>query len=84
MKTTTLEQMKSALIAERGDMADNKAERLVKSGTEWPEYIKGMVEARTKANKLKNVMEQLRFREREIDRSSWSQRMERHMGRSST
>lgn len=84
MKTTTLEQMKSKLIAEKGDMADNKAERLVKSGEDWPRYIKAMVDARTQANKLKNVMEQLRFKEREVDRSSWSQRMERHMGRSAT
>jgi hypothetical protein len=31
LKTTTLEAMKTKLIAANGDMADNKAERLVKS-----------------------------------------------------
>ena len=84
MKTTALEQRKSDLIAERGDMPDNKAERLVKSGKSWADYICEMVEARTKANRLKLQLEYLRMKEREQDRVSWLQRTEYKMGRSAT
>tara|TARA_R110000868_G_scaffold109725_2_gene297995 strand:+ start:3730 stop:4119 length:390 start_codon:yes stop_codon:yes gene_type:complete len=84
MKTTSLEQLKSALILDQGDMADNKAERIVKSGPAWEEYIRKMVNARTKANKLKLQLEYFRIKEREQDRSSWLQRTEHKMGRSST
>ena len=84
MKTTALEQRKSDLIAERGDMPDNKAERLVKSGKSWSDYICEMVEARTKANRLKLQLEYLRMKEREQDRVSWLQRTEHKMGRSAT
>ena len=84
MKTTQLAQMKSNLMAIEGDMSDARAERLVKSGSEWPEYIENMVENRTKANKLKLQLEWIRMRERELDRSSWLERSERKMGRSVT
>ena len=69
-------------MAEQGDMPDSKAERLVKSGPEWPEYLAHMVDARTKANKLKLHLEYLRMQERELDRSSWLRRTEQKMGRS--
>lgn len=82
LKTTTLEKMKSSLIAELGEMADNKAERMVKSGEAWTAYIKDMVAARTKANKLKLQLEYLRMMERQEDRMSWLERSERKMGRS--
>ena len=62
LKTTTLEQMKSDLIKSQGEMADNKAERLVKSGPDWEEYIRQMVEARTAANRLKCQMEYVRIK----------------------
>ena len=81
LKTTTLEKMKTALIGKSGDMADNKAERLVKSGDDWEAYIKDMVSARTKANKLKLQLEYLRMVERQEDRENWAQRSERRMGR---
>lgn len=81
MKTTTLAQMKSNLIAEQGEMADLKAERLVKSADDWSAYIREMVGARTKANKLKLQLEFLRMKERELDRASWLQRTEHRMGR---
>lgn len=84
MKTTTLERMKSSLIRTLGEMADNKAERLVKSGEEWPEYIERMVMARSKADKLKLQLEYLRMMERREDRMSWLERSERKMGRSVT
>lgn len=61
-----LEQLKSAtlsqLITELGDMPVNRAEAKVKSDTEWQSYIRNMVEARQKANKLKVQMEYLRMK----------------------
>ena len=84
LKTTTLAKMKTDMMADRGDVAmtDAKAERLVKSGDEWPSHIKTMVEARTKSNKLKLQLEYLRMLERQEDRASWLERSERKMGRS--
>jgi hypothetical protein len=76
--------MKTTLIDSEGQMADNKAERLIKSGEDWSAYIKEMVSSRTKANKLKLQLEYLRMREREEDRLSWLQRTESRMGRSVT
>lgn len=83
-KTTTLERMKSDLIAERGEMPDNKAERLVKSGDDWTEYLARMVNARTESDKLKLHLEFIRMQERYQDRMSWLDRSERKMGRSVT
>ena len=84
MKTTTLAQMKSNLIALEGEMPDSKAERIVKSGPDWSAYIKEMVDKRTQANKLKLQLEYLRMKEREQDRHSWLQRTEHKMGRQAT
>ena len=84
LKTATLEQMKTKLIAEKGDMPDNKAERLVKSSEDWQNYIREMVALRTRASKLKAQREYLRMKERERDSSEWAQRTERKMGRTTT
>lgn len=84
LKTTTLEKLKTDYISKHGDMADNKAERLVKSGADWTEYIEKMVAARAKAHKLKLQLEYLRMLERQQDRMDWAQRTERRMGRSAT
>jgi len=84
LKSTTLEQMKTKLISEKGDMADNKAERLVKSSEDWQAYIKEMSNLRTRANKLKAQMTYLKMKEREQDRSEWAQRSERKMMRTTT
>lgn len=62
LKTTTLENMKSKIITENGDMADNKAERLAKCSPDWEKYIREMCEHRAKANKLKLQMEYLRMK----------------------
>ena len=45
-KTAVLSQM----IARQGDVAYNKAERLVKGSPEWSEFLTKMVDARTAAN----------------------------------
>lgn len=52
-KTTYLAQQKALL----GDIADNKAEKQVKSGEQWSAYIKNMVNAKTEANKAKIDLE---------------------------
>ena len=82
LKTTTLADMKTKLMLEIGDMPDSKAERIVKSTPEWRGYITKMVEARSQAHKLRLQLEFLRMKEREQDRSSWLQRTEHKMGRS--
>lgn len=58
LKTTTLAQWKS----EYGDIADNKAEKLVKAEPRWEDYIRKMVEARRLANLAKVKLEYLRMR----------------------
>jgi hypothetical protein len=61
-----LEELKSAtlaqLMSELGDMPVSRAEMTVKSDVEWSAYIKQMVEARQKANKLKVQLEYLRMK----------------------
>lgn len=84
LKTTRLEQFKSDLIKELGDMADNKAERLVKSGTKWEEYLNGLLASKKAAHKLRLQLEWIRIKERVEDRMSWLQRTEHKMGRSTT
>lgn len=84
MKTTTLEKMKTDYIQEYGHMADNKAERIVKSGKNWKDYIHRMCAARAAANRAKMQIEYLRVLERQMDRQEWLQRSERRMGRSTT
>ncbi len=62
LKTTTLEKMKSDLIAREGDMADNKAERMTKCTDEWSTYLREMCEHRAKAQRLKVQLEYLRMK----------------------
>lgn len=61
-----LEDGKSAFLAQKkadlGDIADNKAERIVKSSREWATYIKTMVAARKAATVAKIEMEYMRMR----------------------
>ena len=65
LKTTTLEQRKTAIMKERGDMAESKAERLVKSDPEWEAYIRQMCGARAAANKMKVRLEGMRMQHME-------------------
>jgi ribosomal protein S8 len=61
-----LEELKSATLAqlmtELGDMPVSRAEMQVKADVEWQGYIRSMVEARQKANKLKVQLEYLRMK----------------------
>lgn len=58
LKTATLAQ----LMSELGDMPVSRAEMQVKADNEWQAYVRQMVEARQKANKLKVQLEYLRMK----------------------
>lgn len=81
LKTVTLAQMKTNLMAERGDMPDAKAERLAKSSKEWEEYIRAMVDAKAAANLARVKMQWIELRFHEWQSADANARRERHMGR---
>ena len=81
LKTTTLEQQKQDLILREGDMPDSHAERRVKAGKDWEEYIRQMVEARTDANRLKAQLEYVRMKFSEHQDFNASARAEMRLGR---
>ena len=62
MKTTTLEQLKQELVKEDPKLPDSHAERMVKAGADWAEYIRQMVDARTDANRLKAQLEYVKMK----------------------
>lgn len=74
-KTTFLAQRKTAL----GDIADNKAEKEVKSSDEWSNYIKAMVRAKTAANKARIEMDYLKMRFQEWISADANARSERKL-----
>lgn len=61
-----LEETKTAVLSQKmkalGDLPAAHAERDVKASPDWQEHIKEMVEARSRANKLKVQMEYIRMR----------------------
>lgn len=61
-----LEESKTAVLSQRmaqlGDVPVSHAEREVKSSQEWQDWIRGMVEARTRANLLKVQLEYVRMK----------------------
>ncbi len=75
-KTTVLAQRKADLIKIEPDLADNAAERRVKADPEWEKWITEMVEARTKANRLKLQLEYIRMRHAEHQSFEASKRAE--------
>ena len=81
LKTVTLAQMKTNLMAERGDMPDAKAERLAKSRKEWEEYIRAMVDAKASANLARVKMQWIELRFHEWQSADANARRERQMGR---
>ena len=62
LKSVTLEKLKSELIAEKGDMPDNKAERMVKASRAWEEYVRNMCVQRARATKLRLKLEWTRMK----------------------
>lgn len=82
LKTTTLEKMKSQIVASSTEpIAENKAERMAKCSDEWTEYIKDMCSHRAKATKLKLQLEYYKMLERKEDREAWNARAEMRMSR---
>lgn len=80
LKTTTLEKIKSGVIANE-TMSENKAERLAKCTPEWTEYIEKMCAHRAKANRLKLQMEYLRMRFSEAQSHEANARHEARLSR---
>ena len=60
-----LEESKPAflaqLITKQGDIAYNRAETAVKASAEWSDYIRRMVDAKQKANRLRVELEYFRM-----------------------
>lgn len=75
-----LEETKTAVLsssmAKLGDVPVAHAERAVKSSPEWTDFIKGMVEARTAANRLKVQLEYIRMKHAEQQSYEASKRAE--------
>lgn len=83
-KSAMLEQMKSNLIARQGEMPDNRAERIVKSGIEWEDWVRKMADAKKASLLLRMQLDYLKMKERHLDREHWDGRSERKMGRTAT
>ena len=62
--TVELEQRKTKLIEAYGDMADNRAERMVKASPEWMDRITMGWDARAKASLLRARLEYIHMRQR--------------------
>lgn len=78
-----LEQTKSSVLAQLttklGDLPMNRAEQLVKAGTQWREFIESMIEARRVANVAKMKVEYIRMRHSEWQSAEANARAERKM-----
>lgn len=83
MKTTRLEQLKTRLIASSGDtsMADNKAERLVKSSPDWETYLTGMCHARAAAQVAQHELVAIKMEFNEWQAQDANARAEYKLGR---
>lgn len=71
----------SQMIQARNDMPVARAERAAKSSTEWAEYIRKMVEARTAANMKKVEMEFYKMRHMESTSFEANMRHEARLSR---
>lgn len=81
MKTTTLEQLKQELIKQDPKLPDSHAERIVKAGSDWAEYIRQMVDARTDANRFRAQLEYVRMKFSEHQDFNASARAEMRLSR---
>lgn len=75
-----LEETKSAVLAQRmkalGDMPAAHSEREVKASPEWNEFVRVMVESRTKANLAKVKLEYIRMKAIEQQSANANRRAE--------
>lgn len=74
-KTTYLAQQKALL----GDIPDSHAEKQVKAGAPWADYIKSMVRAKTAANKARVEVDYLKMKFQEWISADANARSERKM-----
>ena len=78
-----LEEGKSAYIAQQidklGDMPHAKADRMVRAGKPYSDYIKNMVNAKTAANRQKVELDYLRMRHMENVSAEANVRSERKL-----
>ena len=81
MKTSRLATLKTQLMAADGAMAENKAERLVKSSDDWHAYIKAMCDARAAAELSREELAALRMQFGEWQAADASARAEYKLGR---
>ena len=61
-KSVVLAERKNDLIKANPKMSDAAAERTARGNPEWKEFVVSMVEARTKANRLKVQLEYIRMK----------------------
>jgi hypothetical protein len=75
-----LEETKSAVLAKMmadlGEMPVSRAEMMVKSGSEWRDFVHKMVEQRKSAALLKVQLEYIRMRHSEVQSSEATRRAE--------
>lgn len=83
MKTPTLERLKGEVIKANPKLADNAAEREVKSSEDWHDYIRGMVDARTAASRFKAQLNyiEMKFKERQSLNATAREEMRMGSGR---
>jgi len=74
-KTTYLAQRMAAL----GDIPVSKAEKTVKASEDWADYVKKMVNAKTRANKARIELEYLKMRYWEESGNAATRRAEMRM-----
>lgn len=78
-----MEETKSAVLSQKmaalGDMPVSKAELSVKASSEWHEFVKSLVDARTAANFKKVELEWIRMRFSEQQSREATERAERKL-----
>ena len=80
LKSTVLEQKKTELIKHNPGIAENKAERVVKSDPSWERYIREMCKHRAAANLLKAKLRYWEMRHREWIGANADARQELRLG----
>lgn len=78
-----MEETKSAVLSQKmaalGDMPVSKAELSVKASSDWHEFVKSLVDARTAANLKKVELEWIRMRFSEQQSREATERAERKL-----
>ena len=79
LKTARLSELIGDQMRQDATLPYNKAEQLVKSSTQWQDYIRGMVDAKKIANRLKVQLEYIRMKHSEWMSAEATQRSERRL-----